>query len=792
MESTLVGNADALPSRLVRLHKVSSVAFAEKAFELYQQGQAFVIDNPGGPSDQLPLELEDFRPSEGGGWVTLPAVTNQHSNPAQVIFSSGTQGQPKALVVSYRALANVVQRLNRAMAVDASIREYVGVPVTYSFGLGRLRAVAAVGGSAYLPAQGFDIGELVGLLESDQINAVSAVPTLWRIVLDNAKKFAGVAHKVRWIEIGSQYMGAEEKVRLRELFVNARIVQHYGLTEASRTTLLAVDRAPESMLESVGAIEDGVEVKLDGDGRIMIRGDHLATGVVVDGQMRSITDADGWLVTADLGEIQSGVLHYRGRADDIINCSGVKIDPDVLQQRMIQASGRDDFAVCAVPHELRGQGVFVATLAAHASGQHEILRSAADQCLQAMGLQAADAIVVDEVAAIPKTATGKVQRKALAQSYRPEQATHTPVANDVLALFQSYFGQTVAPSDTFKSLGGDSLRYVQVGSKLEDLIGLPPKGWEGLTVAQLAALEPSAPPKVERVEITVFLRAVAIMAVVVIHAGVEALFGATTLLFLLVGYNFARFQTDALIASRRWRKIGTFVGVTLIPYYGFAALFMLANKELNVPLLLLYENFVGNELTLIFPFWFVQQLTQCLLLFGVLFSLPVSRNWLSNHIQILSMAGCVLIVSATLIFQIVMQPVSPLSGWPIASYLAVFTVGWSLFHAPSLVWRMAVGAMGILVAAVAYGWHTKTAWMALGCVSLVFVTSVYTTAALRRFVEAVSASTLYLFVTNGFVIYVLMKIVGEKPLILASAALMVGVGSWYLYERSGLKHKFVI
>ncbi|BFM08957.1 AMP-binding protein [Halioxenophilus aromaticivorans] len=780
----------ALPSRLVRLAKISSVDFAQQAFELYCRGEPFVIDNPGGPSEDLTCELADQTPQPGGGWVSLPAVQRQGDDIAQIIFSSGTEGRPKAILVSYRALAKVVERLNKAMSVDSSIREYVGVPVTYSFGLGRLRAVAAAGGKAYLPAGAFDISELLGLLEQGAINAISAVPTLWRIVLENAAKFAAHGDKIRWIEIGSQYMSGEEKAQLKALFPKAIIVQHYGLTEASRSTLLTISAAPAEALESVGDLNADVEIALAEDGRIKIRGEHLASGKWVGETLQPLVDDDGWLVTSDLGEIKQGWLYYRGRADDIINCAGVKINPDELQQRLAAAMPEaKEFAVCAVPDALRGQGVFVATTCAEDVAQ---LRRLAQQSLQAFGLQAGDAVHVAEVAAIPKTATGKVRRKALADLHQPARAIESQSDNPVVALFQEYFGALVEPADTFKTLGGDSLRYVQVSTKLEDIIGHPPKDWEGLPLAQLAALKKPTAPKIARVEITVFLRALAILAVVVIHAGVESLYGATVLLFMLVGYNFARFQTDALISGPRWKKIGQFIGVTLIPYYAFAALFIATEKHIDIPLLLLYENYLGNDLTLVFPFWFVQQLTQSLLLLGLVFSLPVSRRWLAESMQKCSLVACALVVAATLLFQWLVQPQGALKGWPIASHLALFVVGWTFYHAQTLAWRLMVAVMGISVALVAFGWHSKTAWLTLGCVGLTFFSTVYATRWIRKIIDTIAASTLFLFVTNGIVIYVLMNIVGPNPWLLAAAALAVGIGSWYAYEHSGLKSKFII
>lgn len=126
------------------------------------------------------------------------------------------------------------------MEMTSEIKEYVGIPVNYSFGFGRCRAISLVDGKFYVPEK-FDPLEIVRMLEADEINAISAVPSLWRVLLSFSDLITQeLAKKVYWIEIGSQYMAAEEKLKLAELFPNAKIVQHYGLTEASRTTFLKI------------------------------------------------------------------------------------------------------------------------------------------------------------------------------------------------------------------------------------------------------------------------------------------------------------------------------------------------------------------------------------------------------------------------------------------------------------------------------------------------------------------------------------------------------------------------
>lgn len=162
--------------------------------------------------------------------------------PAQISYTSGTEGQPKGILLTYANLTDAAERIIEQMQMTADIREYVGVPATFSFGMARYRAISAVGGHSYLPPRGFDPLELARMLTAGQVNALSVVPTLFRVLLAEPTVIGEAGKHLRWMEIGSQHMTADEKRYVRELFPNALIVQHYGLTEASRSTFLQVTR----------------------------------------------------------------------------------------------------------------------------------------------------------------------------------------------------------------------------------------------------------------------------------------------------------------------------------------------------------------------------------------------------------------------------------------------------------------------------------------------------------------------------------------------------------------------
>ena len=362
------------------------------------------------------------------GWSSALELPLQDNDAlAQIAFTSGTEGEPKGVLLTHRNLADPVRRLQLVMGLDASVREYIGVPVYHSFGLGRCRTVTAAGGRFYVPPKGLDLRELVSMIDAREVNAISLVPTLWRLVLRNRALFEKNADRVRWIKIGSQAMSGEEKRALRELFPQARIVQHYGLTEASRTTLLDIGSATDDELDSVGKPYGQVEIKISNDGRIMTRGPHVARELLVSGRRVPNTDAQGWCVTQDLGECRGGHLFFRGRADDVINLGGLKVSPDMIENEMRAALGVEGgFCVTRVADALRGETVLVAALNTLPASD-EALVSAAGDSLARAGIDARSSVQLTRMTNLPTTDAGKIMRKAVAQQYldraAPRQAS---------------------------------------------------------------------------------------------------------------------------------------------------------------------------------------------------------------------------------------------------------------------------------------------------------------------------------------------------------------------------------
>jgi hypothetical protein len=589
---------------------------------------------PGIATGALHQTVEEF------GWYSRQHDLSFADEPAVVTFTSGTEGRPKGIVLSHANLADTARRIIDQMQMTAEIREYVGVPVTYSFGMGRFRAICAVGGRGYLPARGFDPLELARMLKAGEVNALSAVPTLLRILLANPEVIGHAGANLRWMEIGSQYMSAEEKRQLRALFPKARIVQHYGLTEASRTTFLDVSGVADESLESVGKPSGKVEVGLGGDGRIRIRGPHVARWRVDAEGLHPLCDDQGWLQTNDLGHWNNGYLYFDGRADDLINSAGVKIVPDVLEEKIrIRLGAAARIAVARVSDETRGDAV----LAVIEGSDSDLprLKEAAAAALGEMGADAAGSLHVASVGAIPVTATGKPLRRELTAGFearrpKPPAAVKpaADTASNVLGVYQRVFpGVAVAPTDTFESLGGDSLRYIQFSMHYERSFGPLPERWESLKVSQLQGMVTSDRRHAwVKLESATLFRAIAMMLIIGRHTDAfeySRKYGAGDLLIILGGYALARFQLPEILRTGSVKNVlGTalrfaiptilIVGPSQILTHTFEPLQYLLVSNFLDPAAPVRANWVS--------FYYAEIYIQLLLLAALLFSFPRVRE----------------------------------------------------------------------------------------------------------------------------------------------------------------------
>lgn len=779
----------------------NSIAFVEQLFSLYADRRPVVLVSDADQAARLPgLKIDRcIDPGEGSGWLTAQHPVILDDLPAQVTYTSGTEGLPKGILLTYRNLGYTTERIIEVMRMTDEVREYVGVPATFSFGMARFRAVSAVGGLAYMPPRGFDPAELARMLASGEVNALSAVPTLLRILLSDPSIIGEAGKALRWLEIGSQAMTAEEKRQIRAMFPNARIVQHYGLTEASRSTFLVISEAPDAMLDSVGRPVGEGEVALSADGRIRIRGPQVARYRIDAEGLHELTDAEGWLQTNDLGHLTEGYLFFDGRADDLINCGGQKIVPDQLEDRIrARLKSSVAIAVAKVPDPQRGDGVLVAL--AGPEDQTALVKQAATAALAEMGISAGSALHVMALESLPVTGTGKVQRRVLAEQFALRRVTAPPIRargeiTDVRSLFQHEFaGETVGPDDTFESLGGDSLHYIQFTLAYESRFGQLPDDWEKLTVAQLQAhANARDTTSWRRLETVTLTRAFFMVCIVALHTEAfvySSNWGAAYFLVMLAGYSVARFQLPEILRSGSTRTIWGTVRYVAIPTILMGVFLELATRKFEWPSLLLVSNYVDPNTIRGYTFYFVEFYIQILVLAALFFSFaPVRRAFAARP-----MLSAVLFFFATAALDYGIEQIwtgdynYDRTPW---HYGWCFALGMVLATAKDLPSRLFALALS-LVTVFAY-WHLTSAafYVAGGCIAVLFIRSFTVPAPVKVIIAEIAGASMFMYLTHYQMISLVDKVFGEhRPWLALILSIIVAIIFAHLYawaERIVLK-----
>lgn len=345
-------------------------------------------------------------------------------NDADILFTSGTTGLPKGVVLTHR---NQVAAVRQAMAFIGTRSNDVAVlplPLSHSFGLGSLRVVLAAGATAVL-VDGFAFpGRIYAALEEHGGTAFHCVPAGLSMMLRYApERLADFARQIRYVEIASASMPIAEKHRLMRLLPNSRICMQYGLTEAARAALIAFHDETDH-LDSVGRPCDGVEMRIAGpdgasagpglEGEIQIRGPNVMRGYWNDPERNRETFSEGgWLRTGDQGRMDAeGRFYMHGRSSEMINVGGRKVSPVEVEEALRDYPSVLDCACVGIADPAGVSGDAVAVLVVMREGSApdpRTLRNFLRDRLEPYKLPSKWTFS----GTVPRTANGKVQRHTL-------------------------------------------------------------------------------------------------------------------------------------------------------------------------------------------------------------------------------------------------------------------------------------------------------------------------------------------------------------------------------------------
>jgi len=349
---------------------------------------------------------------------------SNNSNIAFILYTTGTTGPKKGVMLSHANLLAATRNINEYMQIGPWAVESLPMRLSHSFGFARLRCVFDVGGTVILENGLLRPERILSNMKLHKANAISSVPAGFSILLDYYKEqFKEIGSQIRYIEIGSAFMRQNHKDMLMKLCPDARICMHYGLTEASRTTFIEF-HSEKGKLHTVGKPTPNVEIRIidnEGNalsvnetGEILVKGGMVMQGYWNKKKMTNKSLTSGWLHTSDIGMIDTaGYLHLLGRNKEIINIGGLKVAPGEVEEILLKYDGIAEVAVVGMKSSDDISGEMIKAFIVIDDDELSI-KDLEKFCLGNMeSYKLPNEFEIVE--SLPKTASGKIQRHLLIQ-----------------------------------------------------------------------------------------------------------------------------------------------------------------------------------------------------------------------------------------------------------------------------------------------------------------------------------------------------------------------------------------
>jgi oxalate---CoA ligase len=412
---------------------------------------------------------------------------------ALVLNTSGTTSRPKIVPLTHANILASAKNIIRTLSLTPSDRCLTLMPLFHIHGI--MVTLSALLSAGQVCAMGFDPQRFFAIFDAFQPTWYSAVPTMHQAILRTVPSHNDAVERsrLRFIRSSSAALPVRVKAELEKVF-NAPVIEAYGMTEAAHqmasNPLPPKERKPGSVGTAAGpdiAImdEQGKLLSAGQTGEIVIRGAGVFQGYETNQNVSPEAFTDGWFRTGDLGYLDAdGYLFITGRCKDIINRGGEKVSPVEVDEILLNHPAIEQAITFPVPHPTLGEDVAAAVVLRQGAlvSQQEIRDYVAER---ASVFKVPQRVLV--IAEIPKSPTGKIQRRSVAQRLGLVDSSGTkleiestyvaPVEileNRLVALWEELISvRPIGIHDNFFEVGGDSLLAVQMMLRVELLVGKP-------------------------------------------------------------------------------------------------------------------------------------------------------------------------------------------------------------------------------------------------------------------------------------------------------------------------------
>ena len=359
---------------------------------------------------------------EPGGGTDLRATINPET-PAAILYTSGTTGDPKGVVVSH---ANAVQNSITCVEVigrTADDRELVMAPQFNVTGLCSVTVPIVHLGMSGVLLDGFDAPRAVEAIRGHGVTSAVGAPTMWWRLLEAAGDEG--LKSLRLALYGGAPMPVALLEQMRTRLPGATFGNGYGMTETcSMITYLggpdAITRSdsvgrPLPVTELRVLDPAGAPVAAGEVGELVVRGPQVALGYWATAGIKPFVDDDGWLRTGDAARLDDGFVVLADRIKDVIKRAGESVFSIEVEEVLYQHPDVLEAAVLGLPDDQLGE--VVAAVVVPKPGRTIDAAAIQSHCRDHLARFKVPSIV-QNATELPRNAGGKVDKPALRHSFR--------------------------------------------------------------------------------------------------------------------------------------------------------------------------------------------------------------------------------------------------------------------------------------------------------------------------------------------------------------------------------------
>lgn len=500
------------------------------------------------PADLMALDIQNSFDYIQGSPKSVQSYHSgdENSTIATIVFTSGTTGQPKGVMLSHEAVIHSARGSQQSAELNKNDRILAIIPLHHMYGMGTVMLGALISGSSLTFLETIQRDSIITALKEDKITVLPAVPRLFESLhtgilqqIQSRGNFSkGIFRFFEWIAKKSKPLfgntfsrcvfkkihrglgghirvlvcgGAPLSIETSKAFAGwgFTLLDGYGMTEAA--PIIASNTLKHNELGTVGRAQQDSEIRIDranisGEGEVCFRGPSLMKGYFRNPAATKQVLIDGWLHTGDLGKLnERGFLSITGRIKEMIMTSGgKKASPEEIECKYRMIPGVKELAIVGV----RSPNTFGEDIAALVVPQNPDEQEAIIQAIHDRSAEVPTYLRIQQIhfaQEIPKTSTMKFRRgqiKSMIESGNNSKLEGSIQTEDsdlttarVIALIREEFPLAPPALNSQTSLqydlGIDSLGRMDLAASLQKEFNIhadPEKMFAALTVADLVSL----------------------------------------------------------------------------------------------------------------------------------------------------------------------------------------------------------------------------------------------------------------------------------------------------------------